>query len=246
MAQSGTSQKGKSSGKPRDNDSRGPNEESTPVTTDNVVRKSDIPSATTSDGDSNKPGGKPQTRKKFWWFKDRKNQAASENKDEGPTIAAKAHKEAEKMQYTGRCRGSKPVRKTCAQNIEFSQFVILVREVYELMLKVDYTALESYPFPAFLHYCCTILHAVLLDLAAKNCKYQSLLTERPALEQINADDYFIPTPIYEYIVSIGNSVTPNDEVIAINLPQIAIPRAPFRRAGVDIPSGTFGHIDSNV
>lgn len=204
----------------------------------------------TTAGDTGAAGTEPsrttKQRRPPWWSKAAKDKAKVENKTE-VSSTAKEHDTAEAfvVTYKGRSKGSTPVARSASHNIDMSQFILLVRECYNVILSIDEKMSESCPFPMFQHYCTTILNAYLLDLARENMKYQALVSEQALLEQIRACDLYIPSVLYEYICSIGNSISTSDQIIMLNYPESVIPHPTFILNEVAHPSGTFGVVDMN-
>lgn len=225
MANNGQPKEQSSSGKPRDQ--KPSSEDKKPVEKSD---KTDNDKPSTADG-----GEKPKTKQKRPYWGKNKNSNKSESTDKGP-------KNDPEIRYSGRGRGSRPVRRVQSHNIEFSAFPALVRETYQNMVKIDHTVMDSYPFPIFQHYCNTFLQSYLIDYAAKALYHGIFSAGAPALEQIHATDYKIPTVVYDYIASIGNSVTPSDDVIRVNLSDTILPngRLSIGKPIQYIDSGSFG------
>lgn len=148
------------------------------------------------------------------------------------------------INYKGRYHGSTPTTRNASHNIEVSQYILLVREVYQMLVKQDPKMIDSCPYPIFQHACCTLLNAYICDFAGRELRYGPCTSERPVLEQLRASEILLPVPLFDFIVGIGNSVSPADEIIHVNIPAQAIPNAQFRVQGQQdvIEAGTFGQV----
>uniref|UniRef100_A0A1B0BYT0 Uncharacterized protein n=1 Tax=Glossina palpalis gambiensis TaxID=67801 RepID=A0A1B0BYT0_9MUSC len=110
--------------------------------------------------------------------------------------------------YTGNNRGSKPVKKTLAQNMECAGFIPLVRQVYDRIAVEDQRIPRNLPFPIFQHAMCEFLVAFQLHQAKYVLKVPGLQTMMDPLSAISAEEYNIPIPIFEYICGFSPTITP--------------------------------------
>lgn len=148
----------------------------------------------------------------------------------------------------GAARGGKKVTNRVCHNLDLSQFVILVRESYNVLKKTREQLSRTCPFAMYQHYCCTLLNAYMLDYQRNTNRHPHLQQYPGILQTILAKGYVIPEPIYDYIVNLGNMMTPNGERITWNLPTAAIPRGVQTiRVGEEelaydmyVESGSFG------
>lgn len=237
MASNGSTEvKPEDSGKPRRNDSN----KGEPTTSDRAV--AGPPSGDSGQkGEGDKPGkgtgrkGKPRP----WKIKKKASESAESSAAKNTTGSSSIV-----ISYKGRYKGSSPTVRAASHNLEFSQFIILVREVYRVITAVDQSVQDRCPFPVFQHVCCMFLNAYLCDFAGRELRIGVCTTEIPLLTQLRASEFLLPTPIYDFIAGIGNSVSPADEIIHVNIPTVAIPQGPIavedREAAIE--AGTFGEV----
>ena len=143
--------------------------------------------------------------------------------------------------YPRSYRDSKPVKKILGQNLEFSGFIPLIRKVhYEMAIE------DRLPFCIFQHAMTEFLVAYQLHHAKYVLNFPELQGLRNPLDAINAEKYYIPQAIYEYICKFGPTTAPyGDFKVCWSLPNIAIPKGPIILNQVRIRSGTFGPITAS-
>lgn len=182
----------------------------------------------TDRAEGTKGGDKDQStkgRRRFW------------DKKKFTKPAAETAKQKRSFSYKSRKVGSTPSRFTYAQNLDFSQFPVLVRQVYEVMCDVDPTVREMCPFPMFQHVMFSVLNAYIIDYSNQTYKNVLCPMAQPAGESIQSYNIVIPQPIADYIACIGNSLTRAGEIVGFNVPEAVLPRA---TAAGNVQSGTFG------
>lgn len=232
--QSSTKNKSKrqSSGRPRDSENHDE--------TNNIENGTNTRTETTGI-ETNTSGNKTASSSKRtspWWRKNKNkttSQTGSNNGKIGQTL--------QHITYSGRYKGSIPVKRSASVNIELSQYCVLIRQTYNILKAGDPTIVDRCPFPIFQHYCTTILSAYVYDYARTILKFDVLLKYDSPLDLINSKQLLIPKNLKEFISSIGSSISPGDELVQINIPQVAIPQGPTSVNNVEtVPSGTFGII----
>uniref|UniRef100_A0A1B0FG57 Uncharacterized protein n=1 Tax=Glossina morsitans morsitans TaxID=37546 RepID=A0A1B0FG57_GLOMM len=144
--------------------------------------------------------------------------------------------------YTGNNRGSKPVKKTLAQNLECSGFIPLICQVYDRIAVEDQRIPRNLPYPIFQHAMCEFLVAFQLHQAKYVLKVPALQTIMDPLAAISAEEYNIPIPIFEYICGFSPTITPTGDKVYWNLPSVAIPKAEEVHNNRTFRSGSFGPI----
>ncbi|KAI9575532.1 hypothetical protein GQX74_015756, partial [Glossina fuscipes] len=161
-----------------------------------------------------------------------------------PAIRPSTTKTAPKDEplYTGNNRGSKPVKKTLAQNMECAGFIPLVRQVYDRIAVEDQRIPRNLPFPIFQHAMCGFLVALQLHQAKYVLKVPGLQTMMDPLSAISAEEYNIPIPIFEYICGFSPTITPAGDKVYWNLPSVAIPKDETLHNKTKVRAGSFGPI----
>lgn len=97
------------------------------------------------------------------------------------------------------------------------------------------------PFAAFQRVMTSILNAVIIDHVQTVNAEDRHSNEAIPLNLI-PDTTYTPAPIMEYFQSISNTTTPQDDLVKINIPEIAVPNGRTSAVG-DIskyPAGGFG------
>lgn len=148
----------------------------------------------------------------------------------------------DELPYIGNGRGSKPAKRTLAVNYDHAGFTVLIRQVYDRMMIEDQRLSRSLPYCIYQHAMVEFLNAYLLHQAKYSLKLPELQPMMDPLDAISASDYNIPLPIYEYICSIGSTITPTGDKVYINLPKIAIPQGTIEATDEQpaCESGSFG------
>lgn len=150
--------------------------------------------------------------------------------------------------YDGESVGSKPVKKTICQNLDFAGFGILLEQVYQQATRVESRLPRMLPFPIYQHAMVEFLNAFILHQQKFGNAHPDLQLLMDPLDVIRAKDFKIPKPIYDYIVSIGPALTPAADKIVVNYSRTVIPQgfiagvdaAPPLCAVEECSSGSFG------
>lgn len=146
--------------------------------------------------------------------------------------------------YEGNNRGSKPVKKTLAHNMDNAGFIPLVRQVYDRMAVEDPQLARKLPYCIFQHAMVELLCAYQLHQAKYMLKAPELQNLMDPLAAIAADECNIPVPIFDYICGIGPMVTPPGDKVYWNLPSSAIPASETTHNNRTVRAGSFGPITS--
>lgn len=137
----------------------------------------------------------------------------------------------------GPMTGLTPITAEYSQNIDFSTFPTLVDACYDELLAVDGTLAKKLPYCAFLHHCVVAGTATLIDVAQNENNQREFNFNgnvRPIL-----DEHILPLPIIDYLDTITQTRTCEEDVVRINIPQTAIPLDTD-----DETAGTLGNIDA--
>ena len=134
-----------------------------------------------------------------------------------------------------------------SQNLEFSNFPIIVNTLYNTMASKDSRIRRTLPFCMFQHYLCEILNAVLLSRVIEQNSDERFKNERDPYDIINMKNMMIPTPFVDYINGITSVVIQGGDKIFFNLPDGGVPQERIDPQIKDttvvrcgLPSGSFG------
>ena len=97
------------------------------------------------------------------------------------------------------------------------------------------------PFAAFQHAITSMLNAVIIDHVQTVNTEDRYSNETSPLNLI-PDTTYTPAPIMEYFQSISNTTTPQDDLVKINIPEIAVLNGWISAVGniPEQPAGGFG------
>ncbi|KAK2577820.1 hypothetical protein KPH14_007913 [Odynerus spinipes] len=142
---------------------------------------------------------------------------------------------SEPMYDAGPIMGSMPIEQLYGANMDHSTFPLLVERTFRDMQAVDDRLNRKMPYYAFLYHYVTGLNANIIQVHQNENKDGGLRAEGDASAYL--DQMTFPGPIADYFACLGEASTAGGEVVAMNIPPIAIPRATG-----DNESGTFGPI----
>lgn len=77
------------------------------------------------------------------------------------------------------------------------------------------------PYPGFLHSMNTLLQTTIIDSVYEE-GVRPVPGQDSRAQDILLSDYVIPAPIYEYLSNISNVVTPGNQEVKVNIPEIII------------------------
>lgn len=146
--------------------------------------------------------------------------------------------------YSGNNRGSKPVKKTLAQNFDYAGFIPLVRQTYDRMAIEDQQISRKLPYAIFQHAMVEFLVAHQLQQAKYVLKSPTLQNSMDPLAVISANEFNIPVPIFDYICGLGPTITPSGDKVYWNIPECAIPSVTRTFNHHTVRSGSFGPINA--
>lgn len=140
--------------------------------------------------------------------------------------------------YDGSNNGGKPLQRQNAVNMDYANFPLLIRTVYKSLQGIEGRLQRICPFPIFQHAMneflqARIMHYLMFELGTGMSSLERLQDPYTIIECKNR---LIPKPIYEYICGIGTTISPNNDVVKINHPEVVIPQDPEGA----VPSGHFG------
>lgn len=230
-----------SSGKPRSTSGRKSEDDGNDKSDGGTKNVAERGGEERSNASNDKPTAPTRSKRPFW----KRNKPAVEKGSSKVDSAKERDPGGSKSKYTGRFTGGTATRRSISHNIDCSQFPVLTKTVYEVLKKVDTLIEEKCPYPIFQHYCVTILNAYLFDYAAKTQNFTPFSEALPLLEQIGAEKLHLPNVLSDYISSIGSTISPSDDVVAVNIPLGARPLGTRAAHQPPTRSGTFG-ICNNV
>lgn len=147
----------------------------------------------------------------------------------------------EPLWQDGPYSGTYPVRRIYSENVDFSTFPLLCERVYSHLKAENPRVRREMPFAAFEHVMISMLNAVIIDhVQTVNAEDRYSNEARPL--NLIPNTTYTPAPIMEYFQSISNTTTPQDDLVEINILEIAIPNGRISVVG-DIPeqpAGGFG------
>lgn len=125
-----------------------------------------------------------------------------------------------------------------SENVDFSTFPLLCERVYSHLKAENPRVRREMPFAAFQHVMTSMLNAVVIDhVQTVNAEDRYSNEARPL--NLIPDTTYTSAPIMEYFQSISNTTTPQDDVVKINIPEIAIQNGRISVVG-DIPEQPAG------
>ncbi|KAK2578531.1 hypothetical protein KPH14_012750 [Odynerus spinipes] len=142
------------------------------------------------------------------------------------------------MYDAGPIMGSMPIEQLYGANMDHSTFPLLVERTFRDIQAIDDRLSRKMSYCAFLHHCVTGLNANIIQVHQNENKDGGLRAEGDVSAYL--DQMVLPGPIADYFAVLGEASTAGGEVVAMNIPPIAIPRA----TGAE--SGTFGPITAET
>lgn len=144
----------------------------------------------------------------------------------------------EPLWQEGPIQGTHPVNRIYAQNMDMSNFPLLVERVY-LDLEIENPRLRrEIPYCMFLHYCTILLNVSIID-HVKTINAEDRYADEESPMNLIPEDLVVPAPIIEYIKNIANTTTPQGDLVRTNIPLACVPNQHIEAAG-NIPEQTAG------
>lgn len=101
------------------------------------------------------------------------------------------------------------------------------------------------PFPGFLHSMNTILQTTIIDSVFDEGR-RPLPNQDARAQDCLTSEYVVPGPIYEYCSNNSTAMTPGNQEVKVNMPEITLPQ-PSNEKGEDIiTSGTYGPVNADT
>lgn len=134
-----------------------------------------------------------------------------------------------------------------AQNYDMSGFPMLCRETYNTLqgLNPRLRLTRDIPFPGFLHSMNSILQTAIIDSVFEDGQ-RPLSGQDSKAQDVLPTEYLVPGPIYEFCSNISTIMTPGNQEVKVNLPEIFIPQPAYIEYEAEIPAGTFGTVDAET
>jgi len=175
------------------------------------------------------------------WKETKKNSAqpavitasAFEAKNESP--------EAGLMYSAGDIMGSTPMIQQYSHNLDCSTFPLLCQRTYDDMMTTDNRLPRRMPFCMFLHHCTVALNAHIMRVLQDENKQATLNSE--GLASTYLTDIDLPQPIAESLASFTATTAPNGDMVAVDIPAIALPVIDVEHAD---RTGTFGAVNAQT
>ncbi|XP_017764647.1 PREDICTED: uncharacterized protein LOC108554033 [Eufriesea mexicana] len=149
----------------------------------------------------------------------------------------------EPMWAFGPFNGTQPKRQINQHNLDFSTFPLLCERVYMNLESVNPRLRKEMPFCMFQHVMVSALNAYLIN-HVRTVNAEDRFADEESPVNLFATDFVLPADIAEYLKNIANTVTPQGNLIRVNVPDACIPKPPMPAEG-EIPclaSGTFGAV----
>lgn len=139
-----------------------------------------------------------------------------------------------------------PYAQEYCQNFDFSGFPPLCRETYQTLTGFNPRLTRDMPYPGFFHSMNTLLQTAIVDSV-----FEEGLRPIPGYDTRAQDilptEYVVPGPIYEYLSNISTVMTPGNQEVKVNLPDIMVPQEAYvDEDDAEIPAGTFGPVDDET
>lgn len=180
-------------------------------------------------------GARPSKPKPPRYRKPTRNQKA-----EGPVKSETPSAPSTVLLYDGRAKGGRATTFVNCQNLSYSAFPLLVREMYTMMINNDSPLARLLPFCVFQHYLSTLLNATIIKRSLMQNLEQRFTNEVDPFEVVGADKMWVPVPFLEYLNGIGPALTASGDRVYMNLPEQGVPRLALNVNNVHVPSGSFG------
>lgn len=140
-------------------------------------------------------------------------------------------------------RGAVETTARYGNNLDFSNYMLLVEASYAHITGIDPVFERQIPFAMYQHYHVMLLFAKLNEVAIHQNK-QPLHPSEGSLQGLIPDQIPIHAPLHAYLENLGTCTTPTGDTVYINLPESVIPQQD-RQAEAGIPAidpGSFGPI----